>query len=566
MTAAALAAATLPASAAAQQMGGMPGMEMHMPAKEGSWRMPPMDPNMPMLPGLGDALPKVSPFLPGWGVDVASLPEARPSTVVDMADGDTLDLTVSLVRRTLRGHDYVMYGYNQEYPGPLLRAPRGATLVVRVKNEIDLPTTVHWHGVRIDNRFDGVPGLTQDYIQTGGSFTYQVHVPDDGVYWYHPHAREDIQQDLGLYGNILVVGDPDDYGPVNREEMLVLDDLLVDDDGLIPFGKEGPTQALMGRFGTLMLTNGEADYHLTARKGEVIRFYMTNTANARTFNVRFGDQPVKLVGSDIGRYERERWVPGVVIAPAERYIVEARFDHPGTVAITNTIQAINHFRGEFYPHVDTLALVTVSDEAASPDLSAAWNTLRENEDVEADIERYRPLFDKAPDKTLVTTVEAKGLPIPIILAMEADSLYKPPLEFMDDMPMMNWLSSSEDVRWILREESTGAEDEDIHWTFHTGDVIKIRLYNDPTSLHPMNHPIHIHGQRFLVVDRDGVRQENLAWKDTAILPVGSTMDLLVELSNPGQWMVHCHIAEHLHAGMHFHFTVEGESTVGQEGG
>ncbi|SVC47864.1 uncharacterized protein METZ01_LOCUS300718, partial [marine metagenome] len=95
----------------------------------------------------------------------------------------------------------------------------------------------------------------------------------------------------------------------------------------------------------------------------------------------------------------------------------------------------------------------------------------------------------------------------------------------------------------------------IQWEFDQGDVVKIRIFNSPDSFHPMNHPIHLHGQRFLVLNRDGNLNQNLVWKDTAILPVGSTMDLLVEMSNPGEWMFHCHISEHLQAGMSFNFTV-----------
>ena len=72
----------------------------------------------------------------------------------------------------------------------------------------------------------------------------------------------------------------------------------------------------------------------------------------------------------------------------------------------------------------------------------------------------------------------------------------------------------------------------------------------------MAHPIHLHGQRFLVLTRDGVRSENLVWKDTAIIPAGETVELLVDMSNPGRWMIHCHIAEHLTAGMMAAFAVE----------
>ncbi len=529
----------------------------HAMGAPGGWRMVPMDPNMPMLPGIESLLPVVSPFLPGAGMDPSTLPAARPSEVVSMRDGDTLDIAVSMVRRSIDGHELVMYGYNGQYPGPLIQAPKDATVVVRVTNRIQMPTTIHWHGVRIDNRFDGVPGVTQDAIGNGESFTYEVNVPDAGMFWYHPHVREDVQQDLGLFGNLLVTSpDPDYYGPANREEIFVLDDLLMDDQGLLPWGEEAPTHALMGRFGNVMLVNGRTGYRLSARKGEVVRFFLTDVANTRTFNVRFGDAKVKVVASDVGKYEREQWVPSVIIAPAERYVVDVRFDEPGVVAITNSIQAVNHFRGEFYAHVDTLALVTVGDEPAEPDYREAFGSLRTNEDVVEDIERYRPLFDKEPDHRLETTVRVSGLPVPIVQAMEMDTLYVPPVEFNDAMPMMNWLSTAEQVRWILRDLDTGAENGDIHWTFKAGDVVKIRVFNQPKSFHPMNHPIHIHGQRFLVVSIDGVPNRDLVWKDTTIVPVGSTVDLLVEMSNPGTWMTHCHIAEHLHSGMMFDFVVE----------
>jgi FtsP/CotA-like multicopper oxidase with cupredoxin domain len=312
----------------------------------------------------------------------------------------------------------------------------------------------------------------------------------------------------------------------------------------------------MGRFGNVMMVNGETDHRLTVRRGEVVRFFLTNVANTRTFNVTFGNARVKLVASDVGRYEREQWVPSVVIAPAERYVVDVRFDEPGEVAISNTVQAINHFRGEFYPHVDTLSLVTVGETEAPAEVSSAFATLREHEDVQRDIDAFRQWFDRPLDHELETSVRVRNLHPSIMLSMEADTLYFPPIEWNDGMPMMNWLSTGDQVTWILRDRATGAENEAIDWRFKVGDVVKIRVFNAPDSFHPMNHPIHVHGQRFLVLAVDGVESSNLVWKDTAIVPVGSTMDLLVEMSNPGEWMIHCHIAEHLHAGMMFAFTVE----------
>ena len=111
------------------------------------------------------------------------------------------------------------------------------------------------------------------------------------------------------------------------------------------------------------------------------------------------------------------------------------------------------------------------------------------------------------------------------------------------------------MSWILRDPRTGNENTDIAWTFRTGDVVKVRLRNSRTALHAMQHPIHIHGQRFLVLEMNGVPNRNLVWKDTMMLPAGATADILLELSNPGLWMLHCHIAEHLEAGMTMAFEV-----------
>lgn len=140
--------------------------------------------------------------------------------------------------------------------------------------------------------------------------------------------------------------------------------------------------------------------------------------------------------------------------------------------------------------------------------------------------------------------------------MSVDTMYFPPAEWVDGMPDMNWASTSKEVHWIMRDEDTGKENMDIDsWTFHKGDLVKVRITNDGRSMHPMSHPIHFHGQRFLVTARNGVPQTNLVWRDTAVIPVGTSADILLEASNPGKWMAHCHIAEHLESGMHMVFTV-----------
>lgn len=339
----------------------------------------------------------------------------------------------------------------------------------------------------------------------------------------------------------------------------MLDDIVIEADSLVHYGQEAPNYALMGRFGTTMLINGEPHYHLQVDRGEVVRFYITNVANTRIFNLSFGDAKMKVVGSDVGKFEREQWVESVLIAPAERYIIDVRFDAPGTQMIMNRIQALDHFMGELFAEEFELGMVEVSGTAASPDHEASFEILRENTDVVADIDRVRGEFDRAPDKELRLNLRAGNLPTPMVAFMSLDTAYFRPLELSDAMPDMNWVTSGREITWILRDAQTGQENMDIHWQFDQGDVVKIRIHNEGKgrSFHPMSHPIHFHGQRLLVLSVDGVPNPNLVWKDTILIPVGRTVDLLMEATNPGDWMMHCHIAEHLGAGMMGMFTVDG---------
>lgn len=503
----------------------------------------------PMLPGMQGSRPKTTDWLPGSGVDPSTLPEAKPRQVTELKDGDTLDLKAMLVRRTINGKQFVMYGYNGQYPGPLIKVKQNATINVRFNNAIDLPSTVHWHGVRLENKSDGVPVLTQAEVAPGGTFMYRVTFPDAGIYWYHPHVREDIQQDMGLYGNMMVEpAEADYYSPVNSEEVLMLDDLLFDGDKLVPYGKEGANFVIMGRFGTHLLVNGETHFHKEAKKGDVVRYFLTNVSNSRTFNLNFG-APVKLVAGDISRFEKELMVPSVVIAPAQRFVVEVRYDKPGDQYILNNIVALDHMMGEFFSAQDTLGMVMVSTTPATPDNGKAFATLRENATVKAEIDKYRAEFSRPPDHELSVSVEMKDLPIIMLHFISIDTIFRSPVEFTDTMSDMNWIATSREVRWVLRDKATGKENMDVDWQLKLGTVTKIRIANDPKSFHPMNHPMHLHGQRMLVLARDGETNGDLAWSDTVLIPVGQTVDLLIENSNPGKWMLHCHIAEHLDAGM-----------------
>ena len=516
------------------------------------WRMPPMLPGGAMtMPGMRHLTPSVTPWLPR---DDSALPDAEHRKTISVQDGDTLRLVASLVRRRIGGRLLAMYAFNGQYPGPLIRATRGATLTVVFENRLDQPSSVHWHGIRLDNAFDGVPDVTQRAVPPGGSFTYRVRFRDNGIYWYHPHVREDVQQDLGLYGNILVspVG-ASWLPPVDREEILTLDDLLLDESGLVPYGGDTPTYALMGRWGNVFLVNGEPRYALSVSRGEVVRLYLTNVSNARVFNLSIGGARMKVVASDGGKPEHESWVTSVVIAPAERYVIDVRFDSRGDLAFTNRVQALDHMYGTYSPEVDTLGVIHVTLGLRNTSAAAAYSRLRANRDVTAELAAYRRLASRPPDHTLVLDLRTRALPQPVALMLNALNV---PMDWNDGMSMANWVTTGREVTWILRDSATGRENMDVHWRFRRGSIVKLRLFNDPTSMHAMDHPIHIHGQRFLILSRNGVPNENLVWKDTGLIPAGETVDLLVDMANPGRWLLHCHVAEHMGTGMMLAFDVE----------
>ncbi|MEE8133013.1 MAG: multicopper oxidase domain-containing protein, partial [Nitrososphaerales archaeon] len=108
---------------------------------------------------------------------------------------------------------------------------------------------------------------------------------------------------------------------------------------------------------------------------------------------------------------------------------------------------------------------------------------------------------------------------------------------------------SSSITWILKDTNSGKINDDIDLNFKVGEKVKIRLFNDESTSFSIQHPIHFHGQRFLVLEKNGVKTENLVWKDTVLVPIGSYVEILLDITNPGEWMAHCHIAEHLTSGM-----------------
>jgi len=484
--------------------------------------------------------------------DTMGLPDAiAPETVVLQPD-KVVELQAEQVRKRIGEATVKMLAYNRSIPGPTLKVAQGSEVTVHFSNNTDLDSTVHWHGLRLENRFDGVPqGAHQGMmapVPIGGSFTYRVRFPDPGLYWYHPHLREDYTQEMGLYGPIIVVPSEEAYwSPVNRELTLTLDDILLEEGQIAPFSRTLSDHTAMGRFGNVMLVNGETSPTLVMNQGEVVRLYLVNTANVRVFNVRLPGARMKLVGGDNGRVEHEEFIEEILFAPSERVIVDVYFEQAGKTQLEHRTPE------RTYP----LAEVIVQAQPVESSFAQEFFTLRASSELEVQRAKITATAFRPPVKTLAIVAEMPGMEH---MEHHTGGHHPEAIEWEDTMEEMNRMSTPQNMFWKLVDPASGAANHEIDWSFTDGDRVKVRIVNAPDSDHPMQHPIHFHGQRFLVLSRDGVPNENLAWKDTVLVRAGETVDILVEMSNPGAWMVHCHIAEHLESGMMFTYHVH-ERTV-----
>lgn len=434
-------------------------------------------------------------------------PTVAPSVLTD-TNPDPMVVEVDLVA-TASTHSYLpgkfadvwafrdgaVLGSVPTIPGPMLEAKLGDRVIVHFTNDLPEETTIHWHGLRVPNASDGTP-FAQLAVPPGGTYDYEFTLIDSGYYWYHPHLHGDVQVEAGLYAPIIV---HDDFSvDVAADRAFVLDDVKLESTGKLSIATDA-LDLMLGRQGNVVLVNGRADAMIDAAPGSRERWRFVNAANGRYFNLELPGHVFTVIASDGGLvttpYETER----LLIAPGERYEVLVELaGEPGDVV---TLRTVHYDRGHAMPDPGPKDIMSIElgERGTAPALlPSTWGIV----------------------PAIGTSVKT---PRRRFTLREDDSVPASPVFTINDEAFPNITP--------VRVATSGTEIWEIE------------------NASEMDHPFHLHGMSFQVVDGAGGPIGPLAWKDTVNVPRAATVQFAVTYGAAGRWMYHCHILEHAERGM-----------------
>jgi FtsP/CotA-like multicopper oxidase with cupredoxin domain len=383
-------------------------------------------------------------------------------------------------------------------PGPMLKAKLGDQIIVHFKNELpDMETTVHWHGLRLPAQFDGAPSFQMPAIRAGGEFEYRFVARDASTFWYHPHMRANEQMERGLYAAMLVEGDvvPD----VAADRYIILDDVKINSDGSL---NEDTTELdrMMGRQGNVLLVNGRrAPVQLRAAAKSRERWRIVNAANGRYFNLQIPGAVFLVIAGDGGLLPQPYPTETLLVTPGERYDVLVTFDE--RAGGSPVLQTVHYDRGHELPDQGPQELMRISlgppGDAPKP-LPLSWPALSR-----LDVSATTPV-------RLFVLEEYAQPGFPVVFTINGE-------------------------RW--------PDNQHVRVKQGATEIWEVR------NTAPMDHPFHLHGMFFQVLDNEGRARTRDGWKDTVNIPQRASVRFAVQYEPLGMWMFHCHILEHAEFGM-----------------
>jgi len=378
-------------------------------------------------------------------------------------------------------------------PGPLIEAKVGDLVIVHARNELAKDgTSVHFHGIRLDAEMDGA----HHAMLPGEIWEQRFVAKDAGFFWYHPHIRADVQIERGLHGPLLVREGESPRPPGDR--VLMLDDVKLDESGDLA-GEWTREDIVHGRQGNMLLVNGIPGPTLRATAGSRERWRLVNASNGRILELSLEGRTLRVIGWDGGRLGEPYDVNTLLIAPGERYDVLVDIPANAGASLVLRTNSPPHHAGAPAAEAETLLTVDVVEGRAvdaSPPAPAA------------PVEKL-PIGTDTPERGFV-------------LGEDLDSPYGPIFKINDEI-------------WPFQKAIEGA----------LGDLEIWRIESATGS----SHPFHVHGMFFQVLDRNGISEAHLGWKDTALVPADGALRFAVRYEAPGAWMYHCQIPEHAERGM-----------------
>ena len=385
-----------------------------------------------------------------------------------------------------------VWNYNGQVPGPEIRVDLGDKVKVNFTNNLPDETTVHWHGVRVPNAMDGVPGVTQEPIQTGESFVYEFTPKDAGTFWFHPHVRGSEQLERGLYGTLIV--EDEISKKYSQDEVWVIDDWRMTEDKQVdPNFMSMHDLAHDGRWGSTVTTNGSLDKKLNARPGERIRLRMVNSSNGRVYRLGFGGLDAKVIAVD-GMYVKETFdASGFEFAPGNRIDVDIKVPKDASGEEFNIYD-------NFTRYSNKLGSIEVSGEPVET-----------------------PQFSYPTNKKVPDWREADFV--------DTDKKYN-----------LNARMGRGGIQWTINGKAYPNIDP---FELEYDKFNKIKFVNESSRLHPM----HLHGQFFKVISRNGKPAEENYFRDTVLVGPRESIEIGTVPLDKGKWLNHCHIQEHADAGM-----------------
>lgn len=442
-----------------------------------------------------DAAPDAQPA--GWqdGVALSVAEDLDPSDgIVEI----TLDARVEGLE-ILPGRLTPAWTYNGTVPGPLIRGRVGDRLLVHFTNHLPEPTTIHWHGLRVPNAMDGVPGVTQAPVQPGESFTYDFVLQDAGTYWYHPHVNSAAQVGWGLYG-ALIVDDPA-QPPFGDELVLLLSDMSLNDEGqFLGVDAGGDFGDLFGREGSALLVNGRVNPVLEVQSGRRQHWRVIDGARSRYFTIGFDGHAFTKIGGDGGLAATPVPVTAPILTPGERAeLLVVPTGAPGTQVQLQWLPTERGYGSTFQRQPEDLFRVRFADTP----------TVAPGPEPQVSRAIAETPWSGAPEISMELTIDQGSMG----LTMGINHI-----PFSEVVPFRATLGETQ--VWKLINNSDFA------------------------------HPFHLHGTFFQVIDHNGKPVRPLAWRDTIDVPVDHTIRIAVRFDeHPGTWMFHCHILDHAKKGM-----------------